>query len=350
MENARCLFTHDETQKDSVLHPLDVGYIPYDYFSCPVCGSYSVSRIVVDFLKEAKDFDQKLVICASYCLKAKQENRHLFWILKNELEYFQKKFPNDKFVVLDEVIHEEVDHAEKPYVLLGRIANQLKGGKAFEEYKITGMDIVFSKISNDLELSTIVNYLIERGLVKTKNATIDSIEKKSRYIFDDAKKVILTVEGWAEVRKRNLSANTNNVFIAIQFNWPGEEELHEKILKAIQRACQANGYEALPVTQNTTGYITDQIISDIKKSRFVIAELTYNNRGVYFESGFARGLEIPVFHVIRKEHIDDETSPDKKLHFDIKQIMYRDWTEVDELEQKLTDWIASAIGPYSLRR
>ena len=72
--------------------------------------------------------------------------------------------------------------------------------------------------------------------------------------------------------------------------------------------------------------------------------MTYNNRGVYFESGYARGRDIPVFHVVRNDHIDGEG--DKKLHFDIQQIQYQDWETPQELRKKLTDWIMAHLGNY----
>jgi nucleoside 2-deoxyribosyltransferase len=137
--------------------------------------------------------------------------------------------------------------------------------------------------------------------------------------------------------------------IAIQFIWPDEQELRQEVLLAIKEACKSNGYEADVVNQDHTGNVSDQIISDIKKSRFVVAELTYNNRGVYFEAGFSRGLGLPVFHLVRNGHIDGEDKEGKKVHFDIQQLMYRKWTNPEELKNGLKSWIAATVGPYEVK-
>jgi nucleoside 2-deoxyribosyltransferase len=55
-------------------------------------------------------------------------------------------------------------------------------------------------------------------------------------------------------------------------------------------------------------------------------EITYHNRGAYYEAGFAKGLGIPVYFVVRKGFtslIPDDNSTGRRIHFDIAQIMYR---------------------------
>jgi len=58
----------------------------------------------------------------------------------------------------------------------------------------------------------------------------------------------------------------------------------------------------------------------------VVVEITYHNRGAYYEAGFAKGLGIPVYFVVRKGFtslIPDDNSTGRRIHFDIAQIMYR---------------------------
>ena len=81
----------------------------------------------------------------------------------------------------------------------------------------------------------------------------------------------------------------------------------------------------------------------------MVVELTYHNRGAYYEAGFAKGLGIPVYFVVREgftshDPADDATS--KRIHFDIAQIIYRVWKQPKDLEQVLQDWIESTIGRY----
>ena len=57
--------------------------------------------------------------------------------------------------------------------------------------------------------------------------------------------------------------------------------------------------------------IDAKIISEIKNSRFVVADVTDQNRGVYFEAGYTLGLGLPVLWCVREDDLDN-------VHFDIR--------------------------------
>ncbi len=80
--------------------------------------------------------------------------------------------------------------------------------------------------------------------------------------------------------------------------------------------------------------------SQIKSAKCVVADFTYNNRGVYYEAGLARGMGKPVYHLIKKGHTDGQG--DKRLHFDVKQIIYREWETPEEIEDLLFNWIKAS--------
>jgi nucleoside 2-deoxyribosyltransferase len=79
-----------------------------------------------------------------------------------------------------------------------------------------------------------------------------------------------------------------------------------------------------------------QIIADIRRSKFLIADFTGHRGGVYFEAGFALGLGLPVIWTCRKEELD-------KLHFDIRQYNFIDWETDGELQERLTNRIRATI-------
>ena len=69
------------------------------------------------------------------------------------------------------------------------------------------------------------------------------------------------------------------------------------IYKAIKKA----GYKPYRVdAEPHSDRIDVKIISEIKNSRFVVADITEQKRGVYFEAGFALGLGLPVIMVCQK--------------------------------------------------
>lgn len=335
---------------------------------CDVCGHYRISSKVVRKLQETSD--QAKISCAHYNLsnqiKADERCEHPFWLLKNEDAEFNEKKSTSRHelvrnsfrVVFSDIACKRVDHSRKPYELLTAIAKRLEWEEegAFKVFEFKPEDRVRSKIPTEKEIDSIISYLEKKGYVEK---VIESLPKKdahgirpivlfndsfNRYEYEDVcLGYKMTVEGWGiinDIRNINLS---RKVFIAMQFEWEDNDE-RRKVYDAIQKSCADCGYDASVVNQDHTENITDKIISEIKESRFVIAEMTYNNRGVYFESGYARGIGTPVFHLVKKDHVDGKG--DKKLHFDVQQIQYKDWENPNKLEEKLTSWIKARIGNY----
>jgi nucleoside 2-deoxyribosyltransferase len=73
------------------------------------------------------------------------------------------------------------------------------------------------------------------------------------------------------------------------------------------------GYTAYRVDEEPhSDNIIFRIMAEIKNSRFVVADVTEQKNGVYFEAGYALGLGLPVIWTVRK---DDA----KNVHFDTAQ-------------------------------
>jgi hypothetical protein len=68
-----------------------------------------------------------------------------------------------------------------------------------------------------------------------------------------------------------------------------------------------------------------------------VADFTGHRAGVYFEAGFALGLNLPVFWTCRKDNLTD-------LHFDIRQFNCIDWNDPGELAHRLQKRIEAVIG------
>lgn len=91
--------------------------------------------------------------------------------------------------------------------------------------------------------------------------------------------------------------------------------------------------------------IDDEIIAQIRRSRFVVADFTGHRGGVYFEAGFALGLNLSVIWTCRKDGLDG-------LHFDIRQFNCIDWESPGDLAARLQVRIEAVIGdgPNKLRK
>jgi nucleoside 2-deoxyribosyltransferase len=64
--------------------------------------------------------------------------------------------------------------------------------------------------------------------------------------------------------------------------------------------------------------IDDEIIAQIRKSRFIVADFTGHRGGVYYEAGFAKGLGLEVIWTCREDEIEN-------LHFDITHLYHFFW-------------------------
>ena len=82
--------------------------------------------------------------------------------------------------------------------------------------------------------------------------------------------------------------------------------------------------------QEHNNKIDDEIIAEIRRSRFVVADFTQGEKGarggVYYEAGFAQGLGIEVIFTCRKDVLDNND-----IHFDTRQYNHIGWETPEEL-------------------
>jgi len=324
------------------------------------CGTFLLTKnawIYLSRLREKTPHTQGLVNCAYRTLEVSRSNPLVtpVWALRHEadgqrarLKVHQSSFEREPVLcVLEDSLEEQVDHSKKQLDLLDTVGARLGATSAFELFKFTPKDRLSSRILHLQELGVIVEYLRQLQYVEMVSGADSSVSVARDFNRLISIEFRITPKGWEAIRARNSFPRTNKVFIATQFKWKDQDQDHREMIDAIISACNEIGYEARLVTQDHTENITDRIIAEIRASRFVVAEFTYNNRGVYFESGFARGLGRPVFHLVRDGFTDGEDSAGKKVHFDISQIMYRIWKTPADLKVMLKNWILATIGPYS---
>lgn len=147
---------------------------------------------------------------------------------------------------------------------------------------------------------------------------------------------VLTVGGWDRISKDEegrTSAGLKQVFVAMSF----DPSLDNVFKDGMERAIVGAGYKALRVDfKEHNDKICDVIVAEIRKSRFVVADFTMHKAGVYFEAGFALGLEIPVIWTCRKDHLS-------LTHFDTRQYNHIAWDDEKDLFEKLRRRIEATI-------
>jgi hypothetical protein len=117
--------------------------------------------------------------------------------------------------------------------------------------------------------------------------------------------------------------NSKQVFVAMWFDELMDLPFAQGIAKGIEQA--DGGCTAFKINdKNHNNKIDDEIVAEIKRSKFLIADFTGHRGGVYYEAGLAQGLGLPVIWTCRKDDIE-------KLHFDIRQYNCIAW-EIDKLD------------------
>ena len=97
--------------------------------------------------------------------------------------------------------------------------------------------------------------------------------------------------------------------------------LNEAYQDGLQVGIMNAGYDPVRVDRvEHTNRIDDEIIAQIRISSFIVADFTGHRGGVYFEAGFALGLDLPVIWTCRKDDM-------AHLHFDIRQYNTIDWDD-----------------------
>jgi len=153
----------------------------------------------------------------------------------------------------------------------------------------------------------------------------------------------LTVAGLTHAEELlSTNLNSKSVFVAMAF----KDDLLAAHEKAIKPACLACGFQARVSSDNEyNDGIMDEIITEIKRSKFVIVDFTYNNNGAYFEAGYAQGLGREIIRLCKKDWFEglDEKGNRNRLHFDIQHYNIILWDNHADLLKKLKARIRATI-------
>ena len=177
------------------------------------------------------------------------------------------------------------------------------------------------------EVSFLLDYLKSQGWLKDHPGSSEN------------ENVILTIEGYARLAElERTDTVSSKTFVAMWFDDSMEGAWENGIRPAIEDA----GYEASRIDRKEhANKIDDEIIAEIRRSRFIVADFTHGDdgarAGVYYEAGFAHGLDIPVIFTCQKEVFEN-------IHFDTRQYNHIVWEKPEELREKLANRIAAVIG------
>ncbi|MDD3673753.1 MAG: hypothetical protein PHG70_09575 [Synergistaceae bacterium] len=136
------------------------------------------------------------------------------------------------------------------------------------------------------------------------------------------------------VLKGEWTSDSPDVLIALQFNDSdgNRREIVDEVIKPVCSEMGLNAFIVLDIEHNDVVY--DVILKSISKSRFIIADLTYNNNGAYYEAGYAKGQGKIVIHTCYKEWFTTSG-----VHFDVNALNLIIYDDNNDLAIKLRNRI-----------
>jgi len=148
-------------------------------------------------------------------------------------------------------------------------------------------------------------------------------------------KFSITQKGWERVEVlSNSPAISKFAFVAMRFS----DDILPLWKSSFEPAILKAGFD--PLLANNPPHnerIDARIITDIKRSRFVVADVTHQSPGVYFEAGYAIGLGRPVIWTCRTGAAKTD------MHFDTRQYNHILWSTPAELAEELYLRISATI-------
>lgn len=146
---------------------------------------------------------------------------------------------------------------------------------------------------------------------------------------------VITPKGWMRIRELNVPGrDSKQAFVAMWFG----DEWRPYFDIGIKPAIEEAGYHVVRIDlEEHNEQVMDRVILEIRRSRFVVADLRNHRNGVYFEAGFGFGYGIPTIFTV--SNIDKD-----KAHFDVQGYPHIRYDTPEELRQKLLSRIKATIS------
>ncbi|MFC1591232.1 hypothetical protein ACFL43_01780 [Thermodesulfobacteriota bacterium] len=289
------------------------------YYDCPTCGPFLVTRQCELYFRR----EMNIPLLSSWIREHKEFDRPFPEIIAENYKTIVSNLPNytpsQKQQILLKAIERRTEHPGTE-VSLGR-----------------NNDYPLAWASNNDEFEYYLNALEDRKLLTRKDVNRrQSDGSPPQSISTDVPyQVVITPEGWDYIDNQSLQPSfSDQAFIAMSFSDQYKEIYNNGIKPAVEDA----GYKPVRVDMEPhIDRIDAKIINDIKNSKFIIADVTEQKQGVYFEAGFALGLGRPVIWSVREDDLEN-------AHFDTRQYNHIVWKNADNLKEQLYNVICAVIG------
>ncbi len=293
---------------------------PVNHYSNPQIGEFYLSKRAS--IKLGGDPTNLIHILLSAIYETKYTNKELFICLEEE----KKEMHNSSVlpITTEEIVNKYpqniTEKQEKILLLLYKKNPNIGEAIIFNHYEPY---MFYAK--NEPEMGYLLELMNKKELIE---CTIHW-EGDDPTILDDIK---IEEEGWNFIEKLLQKEKSKNVFIAMWFD-PIMDTAAIEIEKEVTELC----FEVIRIDRKEhNNEISGEILYEIRQCKFLIADVTGQRHGVYFEAGYAMGQGIPVIWCCKKSEITE-------VHFDTRQYNHVVWETEKEILQKLSDRIKGTI-------
>ena len=320
--------------KVSESNTLRVAQSDSTFFECRFCGRYSI----FDELKR-KPFDIHIVAGFLYEFNRGRRDNGFERLTAERV---------DEILEDSRIPHSPVKKLERFLLNLYNVNDQI--GIKYQAKENNTIEAFYQAIQTrdakcDKRFPLSIAYSRSWSEVDTMLAELASLGYTKQSVMVNQNLYHITARGF-ERAETLLTTNleSRKVFVAMQFSKPN---VMAELQYAIKPACEACGFEAFITSDNEyNSGIIDEIISQIRQSKFVIADLTYANNGAYYEAGYSTALGREVIHCCKESWLMERGADGvlrNKLHFDVAHLNVIIWKDADDLRERLVKRIRAII-------
>ena len=315
-------------------------------YNCPRCGYLSFTLEAL-FEIEGEKFNE-------------EEKKKISIVTRNEYERSGRKLSltTDYLAQILEQYH-RYDALEKMDIVLLNLERSSE--YIGSNIRITPrFDFPYYHCFDESELVSILRLLAEDGFVNHHKSS-------------PTRGLRIARKGYQRLRELKKRKDSRQCFVAMWLAPKLQRVYREAVepgIEYIEEGENEPRFRALRIdNREHTNDINDEIIAEIRKSRFIVCDLTGYRGGVYWEAGFAYGLGLEVIYTCREDWLKEENlynnkRNDKKvikelydkngkiinikkegIHFDLEHRNRIAWNEsdLDDFKKSLTKRIKAVI-------
>ncbi len=308
-------------------------------YRCSKCGAVHLRKETVKLI-DADPFSE-------------DQNKIISICLRNEYERRGRSFSRRALTLRD---LSQVVTQYRPLEPIDKLDNALKNIERVSKYVGESIEV---DISNEFpyyhcfyqeELYSLLVLLQQEGFI---SATEDSLNPH--------RGLRITIKGYERLRElRRFRKDSRKCFVAMWLH-PDMDDVYKNAIKPaieyIEEGEDQPRFEAVKIDNvEHANDINDEIIAAIRRSRFMVCDLTGYRGGVYFEAGFSYGLGMEVIYTCREDWVKSTTMElyddgnkveiaQEGIHFDLEHRNHIRWGQdnLSEFRDKLTKRIKAVI-------